>query len=296
MTAANPGEAETGALHRQTFTAEDGVRLVGDVGGDPRRATVALMHGGGQTRHSWSGAQRALVAAGYHVINFDARGHGESGWSPDGIYTLSRRARDLASVLQGVEGPVALVGASMGGATALFAVGEDIQPPASALVMVDIVPRPDPVGTGKITRFMQSHPDGFASLEEAADAVAAYNPHRPRPKDISGLRRNLRLRSDGRLYWHWDPRMLEGESQPEPGAWAETLLAHTRKIRVPTLLVRGLVSDVVSDAGVEEFQRTLPALEIFNVPGAGHMVAGDKNDAFNEGVIQFLSRHVPAKG
>ena len=295
MTLPDQATAHAAELHRETFTTADGIHLVGDVGGDPSCATVVLMHGGGQTRHSWSGAQLALVAAGYRVINFDARGHGESGWSPDGLYTLSLRARDLEAVLQGVESPVALVGASMGGATALFAVGEGIHPPASALVMVDIVPRPDPIGTGKISDFMQRHPEGFANLEAAADAVAAYNPHRPRPKDVSGLRRNLRLRSDGRLYWHWDPRMLEGEGRPDPGAWAETLIAHTLKIKVPTLLVRGLASDVVTDASVEEFQRYLPSLEIFNVPGAGHMVAGDKNDAFNEGVIQFLKRHMPAK-
>jgi pimeloyl-ACP methyl ester carboxylesterase len=283
-------------IRRVTFTTADGVHIVGDVGGDPAQPTVALMHGGGQTRQSWSGAMRALVDVGYHVINFDARGHGESSWSPDGVYSLSLRAADLGKVLEGVTGPVALVGASMGGATAMFAVGEGVRPPAAVLVMVDIVPRPDPAGTRKISTFMQSHPQGFATLEEAADAVSAYNPHRPRPNDISGLRRNLRLRSDGRLYWHWDPRMLEGEGRPDPGAWADTLIAHTLKIRVPTLLVRGLASDVVTDAGVEEFKRHLPTLEIFDVPGAGHMVAGDRNDAFNEGVIQFLMRHMPPRG
>jgi pimeloyl-ACP methyl ester carboxylesterase len=283
------------AVRRVVYTAADNVPLVADVGGDERRPTVVLMHGGGQTRHSWSGAMRALIAAGYHVINFDARGHGESGWSSDGKYPLLIRATDLETVMVGVRGPVALVGASMGGATALEAIGEGIRPPASVLVMVDIVPRPDPVGTRKISTFMQSHPEGFATLEDAAEAVAAYNPHRPRSKDINGLRRNLRLRADGRFYWHWDPRMLSPESRPEPGEWAEKLIAYAGKVRVPTLLVRGMASDVVTDAGTEEFKAILPSLEIFNVPGAGHMVAGDRNDAFNEGMIEFLQRHLPPR-
>jgi pimeloyl-ACP methyl ester carboxylesterase len=280
-------------IERREFMADDGVLIVADVGGDVQQPTVVLMHGGGQTRHSWSGAMRALVDAGYHVITFDARGHGESDWSPDGRYSLPLRAADLGTVLKDVRGPVALVGASMGGATALCAIGEDVCPRAVALIMVDIVPRPNPVGTGRITAFMQSHPDGFATLEAAAEAISAYNPHRPRPKDVSGLANNLRKRSDGRYYWHWDPHMLERDGRLEPGAIAETLIAYTRKVRVPTLLVRGLASDVVTDEGVEEFRSYVPSLEVFDVPGAGHMVAGDRNDAFNDGVIQFLYRHVP---
>jgi pimeloyl-ACP methyl ester carboxylesterase len=283
------------SIRRITYHASDNVPLIADVGGDASSATVVLMHGGGQTRHSWSGAMNALIAAGYHVINLDARGHGESGWSPDGQYPLDVRASDLGAALKGVRGPVGLVGASMGGATALMAIANDVQPPAAALVMVDIVPRPDPIGTAKITAFMQSHPEGFATLEDAANAVAAYNPHRPRPRDVNGLRRNLRLRKDGRFYWHWDPRMLDPGTRPEPGEWAERLIACCAKVHVPTLLVRGMASDVVTDAGANEFKRLLPSLEIFNVPGAGHMVAGDRNDVFNEGLIEFLKQHLPAK-
>ena len=293
ITAGKGKMKDRNGIERREFRAADGVLIVADVGGDPQQPTVVLMHGGGQTRHSWSGAMRALVRAGYQVINFDARGHGESGWSPDGRYPPASRVADLAAVLKDIQSPVALVGASMGGATALFAIGEDIWPPAAALIMVDIVPRPNPVGTKKITAFMQSHPEGFATLEAAAEAVSAYNPHRPRPKDIGGLAKNLRKRGDGRYYWHWDPRILEGDGQSEPGVMADTLIACTRKVGVPTLLVRGLASDVVTDQSVEEFRHYLPSLEVFNVPSAGHMVAGDRNDAFNDGVIQFLCRHVP---
>ncbi|HEX7872306.1 MAG TPA: alpha/beta hydrolase [Sphingobium sp.] len=279
------------SLAGTVFRMSDGVRIIADVGGDPAAPTVVLMHGGGQTRHSWSGAMRALVEAGYHVINFDARGHGESDWSPDGVYTLSIRARDLGEILRHNRGPVAFVGASMGGATALYAVGEHVEPAPAALVMVDIVPRPNPVGTGKIKAFMGANPEGFASLDEAADAVAAYNPHRPRPKDVSGLARNLRLR-DGRYFWHWDPRMLDSGNQK---VREERLLAFAGGLTMPTLLVRGLASDVVSEEGVAEFRSILPALEVVDVVGAGHMVAGDRNDAFNSGVIGFLERHMPPR-
>lgn len=280
-------------IARRDYRMRDGVNIVADVGGNPAAPTIVLMHGGGQTRHSWSRALEAAVNAGYHGINFDARGHGESDWSPDGNYSLTVRAKDLGEVLQGTQGPVAYVGASMGGATALFAVGENVEPGPAALIMVDIVPKPSIEGTDRIATFMKANPQGFASLDEAADAIAAYNTHRPRPKNPVGLAKNLRLRSDGRYYWHWDPRMLTGPTAPDPGAMAGPLTAYAAQVKVPTLLVRGLASDVVTDENIAHFQSLIPDLEIFDVPGAGHMVAGDSNDMFNHGVIEFLKRHMP---
>jgi pimeloyl-ACP methyl ester carboxylesterase len=141
---------------------------------------------------------------------------------------------------------------------------------------------------------MKGHPRGFATLEEAGEAVAAYNPHRYRTSDASGLINNLRRREDGRLYWHWDPRMLHGMDHSEPPNFADRLNHAAARVRVPTLLVRGLLSDVVSTEGVAEFQQHMRHLEVFEVAGAGHMVAGDRNDAFNQGVFDFLRRCTPA--
>jgi pimeloyl-ACP methyl ester carboxylesterase len=280
---------KTEVLH---YSVSDGVTVVAEVGGDPSAPPVILMHGGGQTRHSWGGAMQKLLRQGYHVINLDARGHGDSDWSPTADYSLDALSRDLRTVAESLSRPPALVGASLGGATALYASGnfEGVRPLASMLVMVDVVPRPAPHGAAKIGAFMRARPDGFASLEEAADAVAAYYPNRRRPKDVSGLMKNLRLRADRRLHWHWDPQFVK-PSRPDMDEFAELLLKAARRMTVPTLLVRGLQSDIVSDAGIAEFREALPALEVLHVSGAGHMVAGDKNDAFNEGVIAFLERH-----
>src|ERR1700761_2198242 len=107
--------------HRQFVTA-DGVRLAADTFGEPGSPAVILMHGGGQTRHSWSGVVGPLAAAGYFVVNYDARGHGDSGWSADGVYNYPLRAADLRSIVGELRGPCALLGASMGGITALQAV------------------------------------------------------------------------------------------------------------------------------------------------------------------------------
>jgi len=280
----------------QRFQTHDGLTLVGDVGGPSNAPAVVLLHGGGQTRHSWAGAMQRLVERGYFVVNYDARGHGDSDWSPDGDYSLSSLGSDLRTVLSTIAGPVALVGASMGGMTSFHAIGSSDHPIADALVMVDIALRPAPAGVQKIQRFMTGHNAGFATLAEAADAVAAYNPDRPRPSDPSGLLKNLRLREDGRLYWHWDPRMMDQRPMPEPPTSTSELEQVSDRVTVPTLLVRGGQSDIVDDESVAEMRRLVPQTEVFEVPGAGHMVAGDRNDAFNEGVLAFLSRHHPVGG
>ncbi|WP_454887258.1 alpha/beta fold hydrolase [Sphingomonas oryzagri] len=277
----------------QRFVTPDGLTLVGDVGGPTEAPAVVLLHGGGQTRHSWAGAMRRLTERGYFVVNYDARGHGDSDWSPAGDYSIRALAADLRAVLSTIVTPVALVGASMGGITSFYAIGTADHAIADALVMVDIALRPAEAGVQKIQKFMTGHHDGFANVAEAADAVAAYNPDRPRPSDPSGLMKNLRLREDGRLYWHWDPRMMDQRPTPEPPSAANELERVSSRVTVPTLLVRGGQSDIVDDQSVAEMRRLVPQTEVFEVPGAGHMVAGDRNDAFNEGVLTFLGRHHP---
>jgi pimeloyl-ACP methyl ester carboxylesterase len=277
------------------FTTPDGLTLMADVGGPEDAPTVILAHGGGQTRHSWSGAMRSLVDKGYHVINYDARGHGESDWSPIADYSIESSGADLRSIIKTVNGPVALVGASMGGMISLYVVGSSEEHIADALVLVDIVINPAPEGVAHIRNFMQANPNGFASLDEVADAVAAYNPDRPRPKNPAGLMKNLRLREDGRLYWHWDPRLLGTRPSVEPPQFGQQLAAVAPGVKIPVLLIRGMQSDIVNDEGIAHLRSLVPHTEFYDVAGAGHMVAGDRNDAFNDGVLAFLDRNLPLK-
>lgn len=279
-------------IETRRFLTRDGIALEGDVGGPPGAPMVVLMHGGGQTRHSWAGAMAALMAAGYRVTNLDARGHGMSDWSPSRAYTLSDRINDIGAAVADCGVPFALVGASMGGLTAIHAIGEGLA--AAALVLVDIVPQMEPAGVDRIVGFMNANHDGFASLDEAADAVAAYYPERPRPKDPGGLMKNLRLKDDGRLYWHWDPAMFNVE---DPANFHDPLVRSTERQGqrgdVPVLVVRGRLSDIVSDSSIAAFRAQVPHAQVHDISGAGHMIAGDRNDAFNAAVIEFLQRTLP---
>ena len=145
------------------------------------------------------------------MFRIDLRGHGESEWPADADYSLEAFADDIRAVAAALDEPPVLVGASLGGSASIIALGTPPELDARALVLVDVAPKIEQEGVTRIGAFMVEHmEDGFASLDEVADAVAAYNPHRPRPTDLSGLKKNVRQRDDGRWVWHWDPRFIRG--------------------------------------------------------------------------------------
>jgi pimeloyl-ACP methyl ester carboxylesterase len=279
-----------------TLRGVDDITLVGDVRGPEDGPPVVLLHGGGQTRHSWGSTAAQLAAEGWRAYTVDARGHGESDWSPEGDYRLDAFAGDVREIARALRQPPVLVGASLGGISSMTAIAET-EPHnsiATALVLVDVAPRIEQSGANRIGQFMASRmEDGFSSLEEVADAIAAYNPHRPRPSDLSGLRKNLRQRDDGRWFWHWDPRFISGRygSHDETRASLvdpRRLADAARAITIPTLLVRGHLSDLLSEEGAQELLELIPHARFVDVAGAGHMVAGDRNDLFNDAVVSFL--------
>jgi pimeloyl-ACP methyl ester carboxylesterase len=277
------------------FAGRDGNRLVADVAGDRAAPPVVLLHGGGQTRHSWGTTLTVLAEKGWHAISVDLRGHGQSEWAADGDYTLDAFADDVLAVARNLPSPPALVGASLGGIASLAAIGDHAdEPVASALVLVDVAPRMEEEGRDRIGAFMLEHmADGFVTLDEVADAIQRYNPHRPRPTDLTGLRKNLRQGSDGRWYWHWDPAFITGRLGSEDETRSSIvdplrLEQAARALTVPTLLVRGRVSDLLSERGVRELLELVPHARFADVAGAGHMVAGDRNDLFNGAVVEFL--------
>jgi pimeloyl-ACP methyl ester carboxylesterase len=182
------------------------------------------------------------------------------------------------------------VGASLGGIASMLAEGRH-NGTFSALVLVDITPRVDLDGVAKVQGFMREHAhEGFASVAEAAEAVAAYLPHRPRPRSNEGLKKNLRLHPDGRWRWHWDPRFLDGRRRVGPGGGeVETILVDAAKrIKIPALLVRGASSELVQEKHAKEFLELVPQASYVDVGGARHMVAGDRNDAFANAIKSFL--------
>ena len=290
--------SEDAAIKERVELAGAGVRLVGDRW-RPRhptmhRGTLLFLHGGGQTRHSWRHSAARFAAHGWTAISLDARGHGESQWASDGDYTMDVLVADLRSVLDQLDEPPVLIGASLGGITSLLIEGEH-HGSARALVLVDVVPRLEPEGVERIRAFMAARPDGFATLEEVAEAVRAYTPERTRPVNVDGLRKNLRRGDDGRWYWHWDPEFLVAGEEARRDIDETRLRRAAAEVTVPTLVVRGRHSDVVTQRGVDELLEVLPHARTTDVSDAGHMVAGDDNDVFTARLGDFLATHVEVR-
>jgi len=250
------------------------------------KPTILMLHGGGQNRHSWKNTGQILANAGFHVIALDSRGHGDSDRSPTANYSLETLTGDTLQVIYQIGRPVALIGASMGGLTSLPVAHEAGPELVTKLVLVDVVPRFEKSGSARIRDFMFSGIDGFASLEEAADAVAAYLPHRTRPRSVEGLKKNLRLH-DGKWFWHWDPAFLTAPGD-DPFERAEMLEHAAISLEIPILLIRGKLSDVVSTEGVQDFLQKVPGAQFVELSDAGHTAAGDDNDAFTDAVVQFV--------
>jgi len=282
------------------FNGAAGNRLVADVFGDSG-PPVLLLHGGGQTRHAWTKTAQAIARQGYTAYALDQRGHGDSEWIADGAYAFADFAADAKTVAAeltrraGVK-PI-VIGASLGGIAALLAESQSEREGGanmfSALVLVDITPHVDHTGVAKVLGFMRANAEqGFASIAEAAQAVAEYLPQRPRPKSHEGLKKNLRQSLDGRWRWHWDPRFLEGPRAvgANRSAVEAALVEAARRIQVPALLVRGASSELVKEAHAKEFLDLVPHADYVDVSGARHMVAGDRNDQFADAVLSFIGR------
>lgn len=273
-----------------------GVRIVAERFGDPAAPAVVFLHGGGQTRRSWGRAATAIAERGWQAVTVDLRGHGESDWADDGDYRVTSFAGDVLEVMGELPPQPVIVGASLGGFTAMLLAGELAPRSARAVVLVDIVPDMDPSGASRIHEFMADRMrSGFESLDEVADMISEYNPHRPRPSDLDGLKTNLRER-DGRWYWHWDPKFVDGTAAFSPIEVTEVDRMHAAvgsilRAGVPMLLVRGQMSDLVTEERANAFLHRFPQIDFVDVGGAGHMVAGDRNDLFAEAVVNFVIRH-----
>lgn len=252
------------------------------------RPTILLLHGGGQNRFSWKNTGQILADSGFRVIAIDSRGHGDSDRSPSANYAIETLCDDALQVIYQIGEPVVLIGASMGGLTGILAAHEAGPELVTKLVLVDVVPRFEKDGSARIRDFMFGHVHGFDSLEQAAEAVAEYLPHRPKPRSPEGLKKNLRLR-DGRWYWHWDPAFLT-KPDDDPFTRADKLEQAAINLEIPILLIRGKLSDVVSAEGVRAFLDKVPGAEFVELSEAGHTAAGDDNDAFSEVVVQFVAQ------
>lgn len=274
-------------MHTAHYAGSGGIQLAADVWEGDRQPLILFLPGGGQTRFAWRRSADRLAAGGYRVVAMDLRGHGDSEWAADADYSIDAFVADIRAVMAALPVLPVLVGASIGGIAALIAAAETQPCAARALVLVDVAPTMSDEGLSRIRRFMSAGTRGFATVEGAADAIARYLPHRPR-RAGDGLGRYLRVGEDGRYYWHWDPAFHAASPQRSAAGMFARMGGAARSIGIPTLVITGARSEVVSRDAARDLARMIPGAQSIEIPGAGHMVAGDGNEVFDAAVGGFV--------
>jgi flavin reductase (DIM6/NTAB) family NADH-FMN oxidoreductase RutF/pimeloyl-ACP methyl ester carboxylesterase len=269
------------------FRGSGGVKLRGEAFGSPDHPPVLLLPAGGQHHRSLIDAARALGAAGRYAICLDLRGHGISDWASTGEYTLEAYVDDIRLVLQQFDQRPVLIAMALSGINAVIALGETKDAACSGLVLIGVSERMNRDEMRAAVRLLETQSDGFETVGEAVAARRALRPFEQPQTDIAD---ELRTGDDGRLYWHWDPRMLGGF---DTGRALIRFHAALKNIRAPTLIVRGGLSQLISVEAAEQLQAMIPNAELVNLEQAGHLAATDDRDGFNAALLEFLERRVP---
>lgn len=270
---------------RSGFTMVGGMQFHFLEWGHAKLPPVVCLHGGGQTAYMYEELGAAL-GRDHHVLAPDLPGHGDSDTLPD---LISRQAVaetiPALSAQMGIERAV-LVGASFGG---LVSITLGAAQPAfvEAIALIDVGHQLEEEGVQRIMEFMGKH-ESFGSLEEAAEAIREYLPHR-RNVTSERLTRNLRKRDDGR--WVWKHRMRSAQQMQARGNWRDILTGlddDARKLACPVLVLRGAKSDVLSDQGAGEIASIIPDARVATVADAGHLAAGDNPESTVQLIGGFL--------
>lgn len=254
--------------------------------GNPTNPPLVLLHGVGQTCHTWD-LFAAAMSPHFHVMAFDQRGHGDTDWAADKDYSRHSMVKDVGgfTTALGLD-RFFLTGMSMGGANSLSFTANNPDR-VEALVVVDVGPRVENKGVQNIRNFMKDFRE-FDSLDEAAAVIHKFNPRRP----LEIIRKytvvyNLKQLPSGKWTWKYDTYFSEGHSRVDVKQMQQELSQEVKKISCPTLLVKGAESDVLSLDGARLLQTAIPGSEFALVAGAGHSVMGDNPPGFEAAVREF---------
>lgn len=266
--------------------------------GNPHLPRLVLLHGGSLTAHTWDMAA-LLLRDRYHIVALDQRGHGDTGWTPDDQRDTDSMELMLEDTRLFIEhlgyDHFILCGMSMGGINSMRYTARYPER-VDALVVVDVAPVMEMQGAIEMEQFRRDS-EIMRRFEDFLDRAVQFNPHRRREHLRYSLLHSLKQVPDG---WTWkqDPGRLPDEDQSEDEKQAArekrtvALLADVQQIRVPTLLMRGEISKILSEAGAAHMAANMADCEVVVIPGATHNVQGDNPAHFAHALDGFVQRRV----
>ena len=268
----------------------DGLRLHYLDWGHEGARPMLLLHGFSGHAHTWDTLAAALCDE-FHVLALDQRGHGDSAWAPDGAYTVDDHVSDIAAFHdQLMLDPVLLIGLSMGGRNAIMFTG--VHPgKVEKLVIVDIGPDIDPRGAERVRRMAAEAPEEFASLDEAMTYLKSYYTHTADAALRHRVEHGLKRLPNGKYTWKYDKLLRDQRRQgttPTVDLWPVV-----RRIKVPTLIMRGSESDIFTLDTAKRMQELIPGSRFVEIQGAGHAIPAAAPEAFEQAVREFLAASAP---
>lgn len=246
---------------------------------------LVLLHGFTGHARSWDSFAEAM-SRDYRVLALDQRGHGETQWAAPDKYGVDFMVSDLEAFVAALAlDRFVLLGLSMGGRNAIHYAGKR---PAQLerLVIVDIGPETGASGAARIQAGVQAN-DIFDSVEAAIAQGRRANPNADEAEQVHRITHNLMPTADGKWTYRYD-RALRDPSNPRPRPTPEEGWQLVRQITVPTLLVRGEVSDVLPREVADRMVTEIPDCRFVEVPGSGHSVPLERPQGFLEAVRSFL--------
>ncbi len=249
---------------------------------------VVFLHGGGLNAHTWDAICLGLRAT-YHCMALDQRGHGDSEWSPELDYRATAHLKDIEGLVNhlGLKQFV-LIGQSLGGLNA-FNYASQYPDRLAGLVVIDTGPNVSVEGGQRIRDFLTAT-ERVRDPEELVEKAIAFNPLRDARLLRRSIFRNIRQLPDGSWIRKNDMRHLPAFGIADLVAEAKEIFGRYDSVRCPTLIIRGEISDVLSDQDAEEFSRRLPQGEWIRIERAGHTVQGDNPGALLGALTRFLAR------
>jgi len=287
------GSGTTTTYHERRLSAQDGLQLYYRDYGDPLSPGIPLLCLTGLTRNSQDYADLAERFAGSRrVICPDYRGRGRSAYDPNWRnYDPTTYLGDIGHILMANDiHRVIIVGTSLGG---LLAMGLAVMRPTNvaAVVINDIGPDVDPGGLARIIEFIgidrpqPDWPSAVAMLRRALPRLAIKNDHWWE----RFARATYREGADGALHFDWDIALVEPLKRSN--GEIQDLWPFFRALRnIPTLLVRGEISDVLTTDGLRRMIADKPDLIAVTVPGIGHTPSLDEpeiRDVLDDFIARF---------
>ena len=256
--------------------------------GDPANPTIVMLHGVSQQAHSWDFVSLALSPA-YHIISLDQRGHGDTDWASDGVYSLDAMQADIDGVVEALGlGDFNLMGHSMGGRNSFIWASRHLKTLRS-LTIVDTGPETQRRGQDRIRDFREL-PNNLDSFQEFADRVKEYT-GRTEEQVLGALKYSIRQMPDGKWAWKWDPATRNRTRSGDDPTWnTEKLWECVKAVDCPSLVVRGSRSDIFAEETLAKMGQVMTDCTTETIDNAGHLVQGDNPVDFIAAARGILSR------